>query len=95
MREAIIQSQIKRYLEVNGWMVIKLIQTSVNGIPDLMALRNGRTIFIEVKQPGKKPSDLQQYRIEKLHKQGFEAICATSLQDVESFFSSALLRKAN
>jgi Holliday junction resolvase len=87
MRESIIQSQIKKYLEANGWMVIKLIQTSVNGIPDLMALKNGRTVFIEVKQPGKKPNDLQQYRIEKLHRAGFAAITAASVRDVVNFFA--------
>jgi Holliday junction resolvase len=87
MREALIQSQIKKYLESNGWLVIKLIQTTMNGIPDLMALKSGRTVFIEVKQPGKKPTDLQQYRIEKLHKNGFEAFCATSLKDVELFLN--------
>lgn len=82
MRESIIQASIKKYLEANGWMVIKLIQTTMNGIPDLMALKDGKTVFIEVKQPGKKPNDLQKYRIEKLQKQGFEAFCATSLSDI-------------
>lgn len=89
MREALIQSQIKKYLEANGWLVIKLIQTTMNGIPDLMALKDGRTVFIEVKQPGKKPTDLQQYRIEKLHKQGFEAFTATSVREVVNFFALA------
>jgi Holliday junction resolvase len=88
MRESIIQTQIKKYLETNGWMVIKLIQTSCNGIPDLMALKNGRTVFVEVKQPGKKPNDLQQYRIEKLQKQGFAAIVAVSVNDVSNFFAA-------
>lgn len=87
MRESIIQSQIKRYLEANGWLVIKLIQTTMNGIPDLMALKNGRTVFIECKQPGKKPTDLQQYRIEKLHKAGFPAFVAASVNDVSNFFA--------
>jgi Holliday junction resolvase len=88
MRESIIQTQIKKYLETNGWMVIKLIQTSCNGIPDLMALKNGRTVFVEVKQPGKKPNDLQKYRIEKLNKAGFPAIVATSTHDVVNFFAA-------
>jgi Holliday junction resolvase len=88
MRESIIQRQIKEYLEKDGWMVIKLIQTSCNGIPDLMALKDGRAIFLEVKQPGKKPNDLQQYRIEKLQKAGFAAITATSVADVSNFFAA-------
>jgi hypothetical protein len=45
-------------------------------------------VFIEVKQPGKKPNDLQKYRIEKLQKQGFAAITAMSVSDVSNFFAS-------
>jgi hypothetical protein len=86
MRESIIQTSIKKYLEANGWMVIKLIQTTMNGIPDLMALRGGRTVFIEVKQPGKKPTDLQVYRHGKLKEKGFDVITATSTREVENFF---------
>lgn len=87
MRESIIQSQIKKYLESNGWMVIKLIQTSCNGIPDLLCLRDGKAVFLEIKQPGKKPNDLQKYRMEKLRKQGFEAVYVTSVNDVTNFFA--------
>lgn len=89
MREADIQSSIIKHLTKGGWLCVKLIQTNLNGICDLMCLRDGKTIFIEVKQPGKKPTELQQYRIEQLHKKGFEAICATSLQDVVNFFALA------
>lgn len=87
MRESLIQSSIISYLTKRGWLVVKLIQTNMNGTPDLMALKDGKTVFIEVKQPGKKPNDLQAYRIEKLNKAGFEAFCATSLQDVSNFFA--------
>lgn len=86
MRESIIQTQIRKYLELNGWMVIKLIQTTMNGIPDLMALKSGRTVFVEVKQPGKKPTDLQAYRHGKLKEKGFDVITATSAREVENFF---------
>jgi hypothetical protein len=48
-----------------------------------MALRQGKVVFIEVKQPGRKPSPLQEYRIGQLRKEGFEVIIATSKKDVE------------
>lgn len=86
MREAIIQSGIIKYLECNGWLPIKLIQTNKNGIPDLMALKNGRTVFIEVKQPGKRANDLQKYRMDQLNKKGFETLVATSVLEVQNFF---------
>jgi len=44
----------------------------MNGIPDLMALKDGKTMFIEVKTPKGILSELQKIRIEQLRKQGFE-----------------------
>lgn len=72
MLEQKIQSKIIKKLELNGWYVVKLIKTSKNGIMDLMALRNGITIFIEVKQPNGVLSEIQKYRIKELTSQGFE-----------------------
>lgn len=83
MLESQIQSKIKAQLEKKGYLVIKLIQTTLNGIPDLMALKNGTTIFIEVKRPNNKPTPLQSYRHQQLLKQGFQTIIATSIKDTE------------
>lgn len=71
MLESIRQTKIKKQLEKDGYFVIKLIKTSVNGIPDLMALKNGDTIFIEVKQPKGVLSEIQKYRIKELREKGF------------------------
>lgn len=71
MLESARQTKIKKQLEKEGWFVIKLIKTSVNGIPDLMALKNGETIFIEVKQPKGVLSEIQKYRIKELREKGF------------------------
>lgn len=72
MLEQKIQSKIIKKLELNGWYVVKLIKTSKNGIMDLMALRNGITMFIEVKQPNGVLSEIQKFRIKELTSQGFE-----------------------
>lgn len=82
MRESDIQKQIMQKLTGAGWLCIKLMQTNWNGIPDVMALKNGKSVFIEVKQPGKTPNDLQKYRHEKLRGQGFDVIVATSVNDI-------------
>lgn len=47
-------------------------------MPDLIALKDGRVVFIEVKRPGQKPRPLQEYRHKKLREAGFEVIIATS-----------------
>ena len=57
-----------------GFLVIKLMKTNTNGIPDLMVLKDGVCKFIEVKKPNGKISELQKYRIKQLRKQKFDAV---------------------
>lgn len=85
MLESQIQAKITQKLKNNGWFVTKLIQTSTNGIPDLMAIKDGRVIFLEVKQPGKKASPLQDHQIEGLIRCGVEAMVVDKLEDIEIF----------
>jgi hypothetical protein len=66
------QAKIIAKLKTEGWYVIKLIKTSVSGIPDLLCLKNGETMFIEVKQPDGKLSELQNVRIGQLLALGFD-----------------------
>ena len=72
MLESKIQTKIKKKLEEKGYLVIKLIKTSCNGIADLMALKDGKVIFIEVKQPTGVLSELQKLRIKQLTDLGFD-----------------------
>lgn len=70
MSEAKIQAAIIKNLDRDGYFVVKLIQTNKNGIPDLMAIRNGVVSFVEVKAGANKPTDLQLYRHKELIKSG-------------------------
>jgi Holliday junction resolvase len=72
MLESKIQTKIKKKLEADGWIVIKLIRTSKNGIPDLLAHRNGETIYIEVKQPNGDLSPLQIEIIKQIRSKGIK-----------------------
>jgi Holliday junction resolvase len=72
MTEQYIQTKIKNKLEKEGWFILKLIKVSKSGIPDILALRNGITMFIEVKKPNGKLSELQRHRIKELRDLGFE-----------------------
>lgn len=82
MLEKNIQAAIIKQLEKSGWLVIKLIQTTMNGIPDLLALRDGTAVFIEVKRPGGKVSPLQTFRIEQIKEKHFQVIVAYHQSDV-------------
>jgi cation transport regulator ChaC len=70
MTEQQIQTKIKRKLIERGWYVTKLIKTSTNGIPDLLAIKYGKAMFIEVKREGGKLSPIQELRIEELKAAG-------------------------
>lgn len=70
--ESTVQANIIKRYEAEGFYVIKLILTNKSGIPDLLCLKDGKVVFIEVKRPGEKPRALQEYRINELRDMGFE-----------------------
>jgi Holliday junction resolvase len=82
MKESYIQSQIIVKLESWGWMVVKLIQTNTNGIPDLMAMKDGKTIFIEVKREGEQPAPLQKHRLNQINLHGILAFWVNNVEDI-------------
>jgi len=87
MKESVIQSRLREKLEAAGWLVIKLIATSKPGIPDLLALRAGEAVFIEVKQIRQKARPLQMYRHDQLRRYGFKVIVARGLSDIDSLLN--------
>lgn len=72
IRESDIQARIIKRLEQQGYMVVKLVLTNMNGIPDLLLLKDGVASFVEVKRPGCKLRELQAYRAEQLRSIGFD-----------------------
>ena len=73
MNEAWVQKKIIERHQKQNWFVVKIIQSTANGFPDLMLLKNGRTVFIEVKRPGvKTAAPLQVYRHKQLRDLGFD-----------------------
>lgn len=72
MLESQRQTKIKKKLQEDGWIVVKLIKTSLTGIPDLMCLKDGKAMFIEVKQVKGVLSPIQKHVIETLRTNGFD-----------------------
>ena len=86
MRESQIQSQIIHWLEKEGWLVVKIIQTNKNGWPDLQIHKLGVTIFIEVKSENGIVSELQRYRHTQLTEAGFFVFITKSLKELQYEF---------
>ena len=68
--EQAIQKKIITQLEKQGYFVLKLIKCNKNGYPDLIAVKENETIFIEVKRPDGVLSELQKVRIKELRSRG-------------------------
>lgn len=84
--ESDIQKKIINYLKKEGYLVVKTIVLNVSGYPDIFAFKNGKTLFVEVKNEKGKVSDLQQHRINSLRQQGFDVIISRSVEDFKETF---------
>jgi len=53
-----IKKQVKQYLTLMGWFSFHILQGlgSFLGIPDRIAIKGGRVLFLEIKKPGGKLS---------------------------------------
>lgn len=87
MTEQAIQSKIRKYLEKRGFIVLKVGNVYKAGFPDLMVLPHEDSdfdvFFLEVKRPGKKPTDLQIYWMERLIDQGYPAMWTDNADSVK------------
>lgn len=70
--ESSITKSIVALAKSRGWWTFKIaggpMQTS--GIPDLLCVKSGKAVFLEVKQPGKNPTELQKQRIHEIRSIG-------------------------
>ena len=72
--ESKYQSKIINKLKKDGWYVIKIISASPNGLPDILALKDGeKPYFIEVKAKTGRLSEIQKYRLKELKELNFNA----------------------
>ncbi|SDW31021.1 VRR-NUC domain-containing protein [Paenibacillus sp. PDC88] len=60
MRENKIEAYLRQKVKDLGGIAYKFVSPGNSGVPDrLVLLPGGRTLFVELKAPGKKPTKLQ------------------------------------
>jgi len=67
------QTKTINKLKKKGWKVLKTIRLNESGYPDLICMRQGVTIWVECKEKNDTLKPLQQFRINELKKNGFNA----------------------
>ena len=90
-----IQAAIMAYLRLRGYYILRLnagalpnkqgrpVHMLPAGCPDLLAIKAGRATFVEVKRPGKMPTERQRLMMAELRTYGARCICATSIDELE------------
>jgi hypothetical protein len=91
LETSITKSIQKRAVEL-GWWQMKIAGGGFQrpGIPDLLLLKHGRAVFLEVKQPGKLPTPLQKHVMSEIQTiGGAVAAVVTSREEAERILADA------
>ncbi len=82
MRESAIQAKIIAYLRGCGFFVLKIPGNVHRGLPDLLAIRDGRAYWFEVKSESGKPTRLQEFTLANLRSYGCFCAVVHSVEEV-------------
>lgn len=74
MTESKYEQAWSKKAEARGWYSVKIIQTSKNGFPDRMYMKNSKIFFVEFKSKKGYLSKLQKYRINQIRGLGFHVL---------------------
>jgi len=85
-KESEIRAQVKEFLQWQGWFVFYHLQGlgSYPGLPDMQAVKDGRTIYIEIKRPGGRQSPKQKKFQQDLEVAGGIYILARNIDILKS-----------
>lgn len=87
MREREIEQYLVKEVKKIGGLAYKLTSSGNRGLPDRLCILHGVIAFIELKAPGKRPSDLQQLHIDHIKKRGHIALWIDSKAGVDAFIT--------
>lgn len=82
--ETVLLRQIRECLKFYGWFVIRIQQGlgCHKGISDLIAIRDGKTIYIEIKKPGGVLSEYQKKFRDDVEAHGGKYVVMKDVEDV-------------
>lgn len=92
MRESKIETHLREQIEAIGGLCYKFVSPGRRNVPDRIVLLpaiyelcDPRTIFVELKAPGKKPTLGQSREHERLRRFGFQVEVLDSIEAVNNF----------
>ena len=88
MRESVIEKKVSDYAKLLGWISYKFTSPQNRGVPDHIYFREGHTILIEFKAPGKLPTKLQQKHIQRLQDQLIHVYVVDDIEQGKEIFNA-------
>ena len=91
MREYVVENEFVKAVKAAGGVAYKLTSQTANGLPDRLVLFfPAKTIFVELKAPGKMMRPLQRKRRYQLMKLGFPVLCIDKLYQIRPCIDAIL-----
>lgn len=91
MREYVIENEFVKAVREAGGVAYKLTSQTANGLPDRLVLFfPAKTVFVELKAPGKQLRPLQRKRRYQLMKLGFPVLCIDRLSQIRPCIKAIL-----
>lgn len=91
MREYVVENEFVKAVRNAGGVAYKLTSQTANGLPDRLVLFfPAKTVFVELKAPGKMMRPLQRKRRYQLMKLGFPVLCIDRVQQIKPFIEAVL-----
>lgn len=90
MLESKIEKESVKEAIKNGWFSFKLLSTLFKGLPDRVFIKNGKVVFIEYKQPEKKPTKLQAKVHQIFADYGVKVHISTSVDETMEILKNAI-----
>ena len=94
MREYVVENEFVKAVKAAGGVAYKLTSQTANGLPDRLVLFfPAKTVFVELKAPGKMMRPLQRKRRYQLMKLGFPVLCIDKLYQIRPCIDAILAWK--
>lgn len=91
LREYVVENEFVKAVKVAGGVAYKLTSQTANGLPDRLVLFfPAKTVFVELKAPGKMMRPLQRKRRYQLMKLGFPVLCIDKLYQIRPCIDAIL-----
>jgi hypothetical protein len=91
MREVLLEQHLVREVERVGGRAPKWVSPGQRGVPDrLVILPGGRTVYVEMKSPGKPLNPLQERWAKILQSLGHEVYKIDSVDAIERFIQEVI-----